>query len=513
MHRLLTVPLLVFVSLAVGSAQGAGPALPGKLVYSSDRGPNVHNAEIYALSVSRPVLRDLSQSQGPDGGPSPSRDGRWVAFWSERLVHDVVVRGLYVMRADGSQKRLLTPPALSVDGQTPASWSPDSRELAFTAADAQRAGLWIVRRDGTGLRLLVEYGRQPEWAPRGRRIAYSAPQGERSVVETIDVDSGKRTTLADGGAPTWAPDGRSIAYTYRDERTKATDVFVVGSDGGQPAQLTHVDPGTWAYRPSWAPNGRRILFTLAAHLWTVRSDTGRVTKLRLGHEGAWSPNGAQIAFLVGRGISVMRANGSGARSIRARVPGFTWDAPTWTRDGTRLLVQAIADRAQYDLFTSNADGSRLRRLTHTKQDEILPAWSPNGRRIAFVRGRLRDQSIWVSSSSATNLKRLHDGTYPSWSPSGKRLAFEDDGIVYTMSDSGRDVRPFASGAMPAWSPDGRQIALVRGPALFVADAETRQRRTTVVRPCCSSRPGHRIPGRSGSRGSATTAGGAKATRG
>ena len=214
-----------------------------------------------------------------------------------------------------------------------------------------------------------------------------------------------------------------------------------------------------------------------------------MTKLRLGHEGAWSPNGAQIAFLVGRGISVMRSNGTGTRAVKARVPGFTSDAPKWTRDGTRLLIQAIADRAQYDLFTSNADGSRLRRLTHTKQDEILPAWSPTGRRIAFVRGRLRDQSIWVSSSSATNLRRLHDGTYPSWSPSGTRLAFEDDGIVYTMSDRGGDVRPFASGAMPAWSPDGRQIALVRGPALFVADAETRQRRMIADFSACEGEEG------------------------
>jgi TolB protein len=469
MHRVLCVPLVALVLLAANSAIGASPALPGRLAYSSDRGLNVHNTEIYALSSNGPTVRDLTRNQGFDGGPSISPDGRWIAFWSDRVQGERVVRGLFVMHPDGSGQRLITPPDLSVDGQTPATWSPDSRRLAFSGEEDQRYGVWLVRLDGSGLRLLAENASEPRWEPHGTRVGYDNNSAPGDVhVETLDVETGARKTIAPGYSPAWSPDGRAIAFVNLDVRTGVTDLFVARSDGGDPARITHVDPSTFVVRPVWSPTGRSIAFELASAVYTIRPDGTQMKRLHVGSGPNWSPNGAEIAFVAGRGVRVMRANGTGVRQLLADPNGFVAEAPEWTHDGRRLLVQTATDHTQYDLFVSNADGSGLHRLMHSKQDEFLPAWSPDRRRIAFVRGR-RNPSIWVASASGHNPVRLRTGTYPSWSPGGKRIAYENDGSVYTMTDRGSAASRIGPGSMPSWSPDGKSIALMVDKALVVVD--------------------------------------------
>src|SRR5215470_4222818 len=98
MPRLLSIPVVVALVLTAASAQGASPQLTGRLVYSSDRGPNERNFEISAVSVSGAAAHDLTRNQGYDVGASLSPSGRRVAFWSERISGGRVVQGLFTMR-------------------------------------------------------------------------------------------------------------------------------------------------------------------------------------------------------------------------------------------------------------------------------------------------------------------------------------------------------------------------------------------------------------------------------
>jgi Tol biopolymer transport system component len=473
MFRLLTLPAVAALVLAAGSAQGASPRLPGLLVYSSDRGPAVHNIEVFALPVIGHGSRDLTNDQSADGGASGSPDGRWIAFWSERLDGDRVVRGLWVMHSDGSGQRRVTPADLAVDGGTPATWSPDSRRLAFTGSVGQTYGVWLVNLDGSGLRLLAENASDPQWAPRDARVAYDHELAVGNVrVETVNVDTGAREVIGAGYSPTWSPDAKSIAFVNLDQKTGATDLFVAPAAGGAPVQLTHVRPGGFVSFPHWSPTGRSIAFTLDGAVHTIAPDGSRMSRLHVGNAPTWSPSGSELAFLVGRGVGVMRADGSHERQLPAKTPVLISDPPAWSHDGTHVLVQTLTDRSEYDLFVSNADGSGLHRLTHTKQDEFLPVWSPTRRRIAFVRGR-SNPSIWISDRSGRGARRLTSGTYPSWAPNGRHLAFESEGDVYTITDRGSHAKKrIASGSMPAWSPDGTAIALLHGTSLYVVDLRT-----------------------------------------
>ena len=102
---------------------------------------------------------------------------------------------------------------------------------------------------------------------------------------------------------------------------------------------------------------------------------------------------------------------------------------------------------------------------------ILPVWSPDCRRIAYV----RDGTIWTAKVNGTDRVRLTRGSFPDWSPDGKRIAFSRRtnrvvhehyvGHIHTINVDGNDerklTRAVASDGVPRWSPDGRRILFRR----------------------------------------------------
>jgi Tol biopolymer transport system component len=132
----------------------------------------------------------------------------------------------------------------------------------------------------------------------------------------------------------------------------------------------------------------------------------------------------------------------------------------------------------YQLYGMNADGSRQKRLTHEKGDpstpsgliyQVDPAWSPNGKSIAFASKRNGRLHLYVMRADGTGTRRLtdtkNDDSNPTWSPDGSELAFQRGPELFVMSADGTHVRPLgkelAGESDPAWSPNGRWIAYVR----------------------------------------------------
>jgi len=147
--------------------------------------------------------------------------------------------------------------------------------------------------------------------------------------------------------------------------------------------------------------------------------------------------------------------------------------------GMFLTTVAIADDPE--IYVTAADGSDIQQLTRHRGFDGSPAWSPDGKRITFVRdtdppatGPLyptRSKSIYVMHSDGSNVQRLTEfetGGYTSWSPDGERIAFEGnfDGIweIYVMEADGSNVQRIthtpvrdAGSFAPEWSPDGQKI--------------------------------------------------------
>jgi Tol biopolymer transport system component len=186
-------------------------------------------------------------------------------------------------------------------------------------------------------------------------------------------------------------------------------------------------------------------------------------------------------------IYTVRPDGSRPRRMPFRARR-TLSSPAWSPDGRRLaFVSARAcSRAVGicdEIWTSEPSGRRARRLVRGRPDEGhgSPAWSPDGRTIAFdrdirSRGPFSLRSIYAFGADGRGLRQLtrdHYDTDPVWSPDGRAILFSrtqqidefewtDDTLMLVNAD-GTAVRPFPGGIRgrePAWSPTGRQIAFI-----------------------------------------------------
>ena len=133
----------------------------------------------------------------------------------------------------------------------------------------------------------------------------------------------------------------------------------------------------------------------------------------------------------------------------------------------------------HEIYTMNADGTNLTRITHDPTSALSPSWSPNGRQITFdsTRGSqvVPDSNIWAIDTDGKNPRQLthhpKSDDYPDWSPDGSQIAFDSDRLskegewptteIYVMDADGGNVKQvtdlgFAS--KPRWSPDGKWIA-------------------------------------------------------
>ena len=133
-----------------------------------------------------------------------------------------------------------------------------------------------------------------------------------------------------------------------------------------------------------------------------------------------------------------------------------------------LAAQELAFARGQTIHSVHADGTGLRTITRGHS----PAWSPDGRRLAFVRERGRNADVYVADSAGRNVRRLTSAPSleysPSWSPDGRRIAFASnrDGRfrIYVIRADGRGARRISPrGAAgdshsPSWSQDGRLIA-------------------------------------------------------
>jgi Tol biopolymer transport system component len=274
------------------------------------------------------------------------------------------------------------------------------------------------------------------------RIAFTVEPRERgeplsSTIETI-LPSGRGRRVLDtcpsGDCshffPAWSPSGRRLAFGIRD--AGPTQRFAIVRANG--TELREVPQLVGRYpSPAWAPSGRRLVFPGEDGLFTARTDGThliRVTQKPPVFEAAWSETGL-IAFandddpyrarFVDDGIWTVRPDGSRLRRlVRDRYNAASPAAPDWSPHGSKVAFE-YADSTDYEVHVADAATGRHRRLTTRGGAE--PAWSPDGRFIAFI----RSGDLWVMRSNGRGERLILEGGEtdsgqeiylgsPSWQP-------------------------------------------------------------------------------------------------
>ena len=457
-------------SVSPSAATQAAGDENGRIAYVSAWAKDVAG-EVHRVDVASGRRTNLSRSLADDEGAVVSPDGRTILFASSRGNSNSI--SIWAMNANGGAQRSL---AL---GRDP-TWSRDGTRIAFERDE----DVMTMTASGTDVRRVAR-GHSPAWSPAGDALAWiddqtvrvGAPDGSstRAVFSTTSLVS----------TPAWSPDGKQIAVgaeVLLESGAVFHGLVVLPAAGGEARRLASVPAGDTFFElaPRWSPDGARIAFVRGRRIAVARVADSAVVMLTTPGSGiadsrpAWSPDGRLVAFARGaRDVFVVpsaggRARAVGREDVHARL-GYS-DELSWTPNGRSLVYARRLLENDTDLFTVLPGNVDRRRLTTSSLHEWSPAFSPDGRWIAFVRtlrgarGTVNDE-LFVMRADGTGIRRLtrnprrdHD---PAWSPDGSRIVFARKPSLFTIRPDGTGLTrlrvPRAQYGSPSWSPNGNSI--------------------------------------------------------
>jgi TolB protein len=266
----------------------------------------------------------------------------------------------------------------------------------------------------------------------GSRIAFALTGHGPHEIASVDVDGGRMATVTRMGSdsllPAVSPGGAEIAFTSYLRNNP--DLWIVGAGGGR-ARRVSKQPGlnTGA---SWSPDARSLVLTLSyegnSELYRIGAEDGRIqarltNNPAIDSSPAFSPDGAQIAFVSNRQgspqIFVMPA--SGGTPKRVTFQGKYNQTPRYSprTDKPQIAFTGRDERGVFDIFILDVKSGRVDRLTQNKGSNLDPAWSPDGRLVAYVSSR---GGIYVSNPETRHEVQVWRGSAasPSWGPAPRR---------------------------------------------------------------------------------------------
>lgn len=281
-----------------------------------------------------------------------------------------------------------------------------------------------------------------------RGFAYGQKPRPGSVSNLFAETVGDREDMfynvfgASGGVfacPVWSPNGRMVAFNFSYyPHTDVTNTLLCVFDL-ETKEIKIISNSNDVY-PSWSPDSQQLVFNSdrngTSEIYKINLDGTNLTQLT-NTGGAFnavsSPDGSRIAYAKeGQGLWVMNSDGSSSMQVSA----YPRDcSPSWAPDCLRLAFQSNRS-GKLNVWIMNADGSNPVQIT--QKGGASPAWSPDGKWIAFE----RDEQIWLVSPDGQ--KEVHLRTnfpvgVPSWSPDSRKIVFsgvkdfEYDADLYVMT--------------------------------------------------------------------------------
>jgi len=447
--------------------------------------------------------------------PDLSPDGRTIAFAADS--GDMM--RIHVRPLDGSGPSRIISAGLDGYHRAP-RWSPDGKRIVFQA----HSKLYVVPADGSAPpQVLVEaepFALSIAWSPDGREIAWA--QGTRVYVRPAGGGPARRLDFVANWPHSlrWSPDGRWIALVDDNfaflygavssggpislGNSAPSSIWLVPTrpEGGAPVRITN--DRALNTSPAWLPDSRGLLFV------SNRDGDRDVYQLALGRDGR--PEGTPTRVTAGLGVHSISVTADGRRlayavfrnssniwSLPIKSDGVATDADlqqvtvgmqsiegiSVTRDGHWIAFDSDRDGRQ-QIFRMPLTGGEPMRLTNSPTDDFMPAFSPDGKEIAYYSIDTTGRHIHVMSADGSVHQQI--GPWPagqrspSWSPDGRSIVFNasekgTSELFVATRLRGQWERPVQitdrnrGGALTRWSPAGNSIVYIRGDGIWTASPD------------------------------------------
>ncbi|MCB9502592.1 MAG: PD40 domain-containing protein [Deferribacteres bacterium] len=474
-----------------------------------------YQGDIWTVSSEGGRAERLTEHEGIETASvwSPSEDK--IAFNSERFGNSDV----YVVDAQGGIPVRLT---YHSTGDDVRSWA-KSGKIYFTTNRNYRSLEWTPEiytaspDGGTPERVLDAFGYDPAESPDGRFIAFvrgdcRLPREEYHGAANRDIwlyDKKNKTytqlTKADVNdfSPEWGGE-RTLFFISAASGKYNIHKISLDADGGKLNETpvtTFKDNGVRNFRIS--ADGTKIVFERDMNLYTINPEGSNLNKLVIdvtsdykldpykwetltsnASSFALSPNGKYSALAVRGDIFVTENNKDKKLTINLTKSPSREENPQWINDSTLVFISDEA--GQFDIYAVSSSDSKqtnlfkslkhkIERLTKTEAEESALTVSPDGKRIAFLRGKGQFITAQIDQNGKMSNERiLSDDWAPpegvSWSPDSKWLAyskadlyFNDEIFIQNADSSGAAVNISMhprSDSQPFWSADGSKLGFV-----------------------------------------------------
>src|ERR1700693_1751878 len=416
-------------------------------------------AVIYLSAAKNSSTRTVTVTEGTNVNVTVSPDRKTIIMDLQESLWLLPIAG-------GTAKRLTDP---FLEPARP-DWSPQGDLVAFQSFKGGTFHIWLMKPDGTGVPQLTDGhadDREPRFSPDGKKVAFSSDRSFKGNYDiwVADVESGKlaqwTSSPADEFEPAWSPDSAEIAYV---SGTGAVGTSIQSTDASVHGKLVVSAPeGARVNSPSWSPDGKKIAYT---------EISGNTTRLMISGEKVGlaedvfpfpatclSPH--QILYTGNGKIFVTTLGGGETRTIpfqarfqmnrapyKRRQVDFDSTTPRAVKgiltpalspDGNRIVFEALNQLGLMEI------GGKPQQLTSGSYYKQSPAWSPDGKQIAYSCDKAGTADIYIldlDKKSERRVTNLADSAEiePAWSPDAKRIAFQKNGATYTVDLSSSKIK-------------------------------------------------------------------------
>lgn len=452
------------------------------------RHPAYHNGkiafsylgDIWTANEDGSNVQRITVHKARDIYPRFSPDGKWIAFSSNRYGNYDV----FIIPAEGGSVKQLTFHSAS---DTVVGWTSDSKKVLFQSSRGLMypgiPNLYEVSIDG-GLEQPVstDWGYWGSYSPDGTKFVFNRHpmvwwrqhyRGSYAAdLWVMDVKQKKYSHLTDGVYkgnyfwPMYAADGNiyfvadrlpdedHIKPGSREVLKSANNIWKIPANGGHAVQVTQHTSGRLFF-PSISSDGKTIVYEQDFGLWKLDTATGKSTEIPL------------------KIVSDNKEND--IETITVHNIAESYDLSPSTK---RAAVSVHGE-----IFSVATDKGDIQRVTQSFSRETAPAWSPDGKWIAFVSDKSGRDEVWMAHEDSTGLKKISDSDTEKqniqWAPDSKALIYSaSDHKLYRYDLDAGKTSTIASGEAgnivgARFSPDGKWVAYAKAdhdlrPHVYVA---------------------------------------------